>query len=722
METDDLFGQSPLDSEMNFETDMISVVEDKNTDDEEELSRLERHLQELFYDAEYKRINDENRWLQAYRNYRGIYGPNVQFSKHEKSRVFVKLTKVKVLAAYAQIIDVLFGSHKFPLSVDPTQLPDGIAESAHMSLNPVVQANPQIQQVLAPTPTSNGFRFKADGSVVPNEIVAEGFNGRFGYLKDLVEPFNGGIAEGVGKTPDTVTFSPALVAAKKMEKKIHDQLSESQADKHLRHVAFEMALFGTGVMKGPFVEDKEYPKWEGASYKPLVKTVPAFEAVGVWDYYPDPDAINQDNAEFVFHRHKMSKTQLRKLSSRPFFRKNVIEAVIEKGPNYQRKWWEQELNDFANDVGMSRWEVLEFWGYVETEMLRSFGVKIPREMRKLPQLSANIWVTGGRVIRCVLNPYKPSRIPFYAVPYELNPYSFFGVGVAENMADSQMLINGFMRMAVDNQALSGSLMIEVDSTNLAPGQDMEIYPGKIWVRDAGAPGQAIFGTEFPNVSEQNLKMFSQARILADEATGIPSYSHGQTGIQGNSETNRTASGISMLMNASSGNTRSVIKNLDDYLLGPLGRAAFAFNMQFDPEEDIKGDLEVRARGTESFVSNEVRSQRLMQFLGVVANPLLAPFAKMDKIIREIAKSLELDPDTMVNSMEDAAFQAALMQKLAPQQPGTGTPEEGTGTPTSPPGQPNAPKPPAGADAKDSSGTGGGTLGTGTTPTSREKPK
>ena len=47
-----------------------------------------------------------------------------------------------------------------------------------------------------------------------------------------------------------------------MEKKIHDQLEESHAKKHLRAAAFEAALFGTGVMKGPFAVDKEYPNWD----------------------------------------------------------------------------------------------------------------------------------------------------------------------------------------------------------------------------------------------------------------------------------------------------------------------------------------------------------------------------------------------------------------------------------------------------------------------------
>ena len=53
-----------------------------------------------------------------------------------------------------------------------------------------------------------------------------------------------------------------MIAAKKMQKKIQDQLDESSASKHLRSTSFEMALFGTGVMKGPFAVDKEYPSWD----------------------------------------------------------------------------------------------------------------------------------------------------------------------------------------------------------------------------------------------------------------------------------------------------------------------------------------------------------------------------------------------------------------------------------------------------------------------------
>ena len=85
----------------------------------------------------------------------------------------------------------------------------------------------------------------------------------------------------------------------------------------------------------------------------------------------------------------------------------------------------------------------------------------------------------------------------------------------------------------------------------------------------------------------------------------------------------------MLMNKASGGIKNVIKNVDDYLLRPLGEGLFRFNMQFNFDKNAKGDLEVKARGTESLMANEVRSQRLMQFMQVASSPALAPFASFN---------------------------------------------------------------------------------------------
>jgi len=258
----------------------------------------------------------------------------------------------------------------------------------------------------------------------------------------------------------------------------------------------------------------------------------------------------------------------------------------------------------------------------------------------------------------VINPFQPQRIPYYAAPYEVNPYSIFGIGVAENMEDTQSLMNGFMRLAIDNAVLSGNLIFEIDENNLVPGQSLEIHPGKIFRRQGGAPGQALFATQYPNVSQQNIMMFDKARQLADEATGIPSFSHGQTGVTG---VGRTAAGISMLMGAAQVSIKTVVKNIDDYLLQPLGEAFFAFNMQFSRDPNIQGDLEIKARGTESLMRNEVRSQRLLQLLQHSANPAIAPFIKMGELVRELCYTMDLDAERLVNDEREALRQAQILQ-------------------------------------------------------------
>jgi hypothetical protein len=681
------------DNENTFIEDKIAGLDD--TDDSTLMDTAESKIipfvMEKYQKAEDYRKQDELRWLRAYRNYRGLYSPEVQFTEAEKSRVFIKVTKTKTLAAYGQIVDVLFANNAFPITIDPTELPDGVVEDAHF--------DPKLPKEIADRDINvSPYGFREDGRKLPAGATARSLQEKLGPLTKELEGLDN-LKEGVGKTPTAITFSPAMIAAKKMQKKIHDQLEESSANKHLRSTAFEMALFGTGVMKGPFAVDKEYPNWEDdGTYNPTIKTVPQVSHVSVWNFYPDPDAANMDDAQYVIERHKLSRTQLRALRKRPFFRSKVIEEAIAMGENYTKEYWEDDLSDYAPEHGIDRFEVLEYWGTIDTQMLIDNEVDIPSELKEADELQANVWICNGKLIRMVLNPFKPTRIPYMAAPYELNPYSFFGVGIAENMDDTQTLMNGFMRMAVDNAVMSGNLLIEIDETNLVPGQDLSVYPGKVFRRQGGAPGQAIFGTKFPNVSQENLQLFDKARVLADESTGFPSFAHGQTGVSG---VGRTASGISMLMNAASGGVKNVIKNVDDYLLRPLGEGLFQFNMQFDFDKSIKGDLEVKARGTESLMANEVRSQRLMQFLQIASSPALAPFAKFQYIIREIAKSLELDPDKVTNNVDEAAIQAELMkgfQSSEPQQGGA----------------------PAGADAMDTSGAGGGTIGTGQVPLPQEQ--
>ena len=676
-----------------------------------------------FHQAEDARQTDETRWLKAYSNYRGLYNNSVKFRDSEKSRIFVKITKTKVLAAFGQLVDVIFGTGKFPIGITETKIPEG--EVANAYLDTQVGA-PGLESTMSggELPDDIGNRidnpydvgYEGDG-----KVLKPGATFQKGIFEDSLEnKVEDQLVEGFSPIPTALEISPAQKAARRMEKLIHDQIDESKGSSEIRNALLESALLGTGIVKGPFNFNKKLHKWDTnedgeRSYNPLEVRVPRIEFVSCWDFYPDPSATSIEECEYVVHRHKMNKSQLRQLRNMPYFDEDAIRATLQEGPNYEEKDFESQLRDDARaDEYESNFEVLEYWGIMDAEYAREVGIELDESIDDLDEVQINAWVCGNQLLRAVVNPFTPYRLPYHAFPYERNPYNFFGIGVAENMDDSQQIMNGHARMAVDNLAMAGSLVFDVDESALVGGQSMEIYPGKIFRRQAGMPGQAIHGLKFPNTAPENMMMFDKFRQLADEQTGIPSYSHGQTGVQ---SMTRTASGMSMLLGASSLNVKTVVKNLDDFLLRPLGEAFFQWNMQFfEGGLDVKGDLEVKATGTNSLMQKEVRSQRLTMFLQTAQNPTIAPFVKISKLVSELAYSLDLDPDEILNDPEEAAIMA---QIIGMQNAGQTTSPEAQ----SPNGQPGNMGSLAGTPAQPQdlgpTGTGGGNIGIGNVPAAGE---
>ena len=682
---------------------------------------LQKNLVALLVDRYDKAIaardHDEDRCIIAYQNYRGQYNKTVRFRESEKSRVFVKVTKTKVLAAFGQLVDVIFGANKFPIGISATKMPEGVSEHAHLDNNtPIPGIETSVPTGEGATPEENPFDvgYEGDGKVLRPGATFD--SGKFDVVP-LDKALEEELIDGPSLDPTAFRTSPAQEAARRMEKLVHDQIEESNGSSEIRNSLFEAALFGTGIVKGPFNFNKTLNKWnqdeEGnRNYSPVNVRVPRIEFVSIWDFFPDPNATNMDECEYVFHRHKMNRTKLRSLARMPYFNKEAIRQALAAGPNYEERDYETALKDDSRTetYGSGQFEVVEYWGVMDAEYARQVGMELSEDVDDLDEVQINAWMCNGFLLRAVVNPFTPFRIPYHAFPYERNPYSFFGIGIAENMDDSQNIMNGHARMAIDNLALSGSLVFDVDETALVGGQTMEIYPGKIFRRQAGVPGTAINGLKFPNTSNENMMMFDRFRQLADEQTGIPSYSHGMTGVQ---SMTRTASGMSMLLGAASLNIKTVIKNLDDFLLKPIGEAYFQWNMQFlDSKLDVEGDLEVKATGTSSLMQKEVRSQRLTTFLQTIQNPAVAPFIKVNKLISELAVSLELDPDELMNDADEAALMARI---IGMQNAGQATGAEAV-TPGEQPGDMGTPEgvPPE-AQGLGVTGTGGGNIGTGNVP-------
>ena len=373
--------------------------------DPEDIPGIVGYIKSKFVESETGRFTDERRWLQAYKNYKGT--DDTPYRSSEKSKVFVRITKVKVLAAFGQISDILFANNKFPITVSHTPVPEGIAEFAHLNSPEETALMDQLKDV----------------------PLAELDNFLGGLQENMGASDN--LAPGPSIVPNGPQISPAAITARNMEKTIHDQLIDSNAVNVLRHSIFESALLGTGIIKGPFNFNKTIHNWsmdDGEKvYEPYEKTVPRIEAVSCWNFYPDPAATSISDAEYVIQRHRYNREQVRELASRPFFIPEAIDAALKEKPYYDEKYFESAIYAEDNDplYTESRYEILEYWGTLDAYLAKDIGLELPDNIDNLDSVQINAWILNNKVIRCVLNPFIPARLPYHAFPYELNPYQFF---------------------------------------------------------------------------------------------------------------------------------------------------------------------------------------------------------------------------------------------------------------------------------------------------------
>ena len=361
------------------------------TNPENQMPGLAGFVKQKFEDSENGRRTHELKWLQSYKNFKGIYDSTTQYRDSERSKVFIKITKTKVLAAYGQIVDILFSNKKFPMVVEPTPIPEGIEEFAHKT-TPLDEAEQK------PDP----FGFAGDGrELLPGALSATEPH----KLGTYGQEFPNMLSAGPAKLTEP-QLKPAQKMALKMEKCIHDQLTDSNAVNVFRKAIFESALLGTGIVKGPLNFYKRVHNWEvdpdtgQKMYSPYEKTMPRIEYVSLWDFHPDPSATSIEDCEYVIQRHRMNRQQLRGLIKRPYFDAAAIEECLAKGPNYEDKYYEDTIREDDTEpyYQENRYEVLEYWGVVDKKYANEVGLEGSNDMSEFDQVQVNVCVCWGMVI------------------------------------------------------------------------------------------------------------------------------------------------------------------------------------------------------------------------------------------------------------------------------------------------------------------------------------
>jgi hypothetical protein len=195
---------------------------------------------------------------------------------------------------------------------------------------------------------------------------------------------------------------------------------------------------------------------------------------------------------------------------------------------------------------------------------------------------------------------------------------------------------------------------------MAPGEDITtMFPWKIWQTKADPTGGGHRAVSFdqPQMNARDLMaVYEFYSRLADDHTGIPAYGSSQTQQGAGS---RAAAGIAMLLTIGAKGIKRVISNIDTGLIQPAVERNYQWNMQFNPDESIKGDVQIEAIGARSLVAKEQIQVRRQEFLQSTANPFDAPLmgqAGRQHLLREVARGLGMPGKDIV---------PAVIQQLGP---------------------------------------------------------
>lgn len=548
-------------------------------------------LKNLFTLNEGYRRAKELEWLESLRQYKGLYDPDVTIDANN-SKVYPKITRSKINIVLSRLHEMLFPetdkNHEITTSPEPKIAPAIVA----MLAQALTQQDPQTGELVPPT---------------QDDLMAA-------------------VLEFAKKT------------CERMAVVIDDQLLEMDYPEETKKVLRSGLTYGTGILKGPMIRNRVKRRWEARGpgvYEENISTeeVPFYEFVRIWDWYPDMTVTDTDKMEGSWERHIMTKHDLRLLAKRGDFYSKVILEYMRDHPSgdYVAKNWEVDLQVIEVEAGAGKigqttkmssavtgddtqrstnrqlgkkYEVLEYWGYVDGSDLQTCGLNI--EDVEL-EYAANVWILGNRIIRAAL--FDKALDQYKVFYYEKDETSLFGEGLARVIRHSQIAIAAASRMVLDNAACVSGPQVEVNWSLTTPGTDISsIYPRKIWYREGkGVDAQypAIRSLQFESHIPELLSISDAFKQFADEESTLPTWLIGQ---MMNNETAQATSGRMGMITIS---IKDVVKNFDAFTEKVIGDL-YAWNMEFNPREDIKGDYNVKARGVSSLVMKEVRMQAMNQ--------------------------------------------------------------------------------------------------------------
>lgn len=468
------------------------------------------------------------------------------------------------------------------------------------------------------------------------------------------------------------------------ERKMHDLLVEGGLHGALDAFLDDLAVYPTAFIKGPVVRKRGVLRWEQGEegqFEPVVDEdlVPQWERVDPMRIYPSPGARSLQEG-YLIELHDLSLDSLDQMRGVPGYSEDAINALIEENAlgNVQQNWAvvttdRPDLDRPGVEEPVQTVHALQLWGSVTGQMLRDWGMDEEEVPDPTAKYEVEAWLVDRWVIRAIINTDPLKRRPYYECSYDPVPGKVWGNSLYATMRDCQAMCNSAARALDVNMGISSGPQVWVNTDRMPAGEDIsQMFPWKIWQFSSdptGANGNPMDFFQPGSNSQELMAVYEKFSQLADEYTGIPRYMTGQS--QGMGGASRTASGMSMMIGNAGKTIKSLVGLIDTHIFAPLLENLHTYIMRFVDDPDIKGDVNIRARGAQALAVKEAAQIRRNEFLQATANPIDMEIVGVEgraALLREVAKTLDMDPDLVVPSVSEVrmrmAAQAMQQQQLA----------------------------------------------------------
>ncbi len=641
-------------------------------------SNLARYIRSCFDDAKRHRETEriDERMIEAMRAMRGEYPPDVlaDIKKYGGSEVYARLTASKVRGVSA-LLHEIYTAEDRPWMLAPTPDPELAGPSMQEAVLEVMQS--EIAEVIA------------SGAEVTDDLIENRLKQLRGELLEMRKKV---AADGL----------------RVRENGIDDLLWEGGFYTALKEALLDIATFPFGCVKGPVVERRRVLAWDGTKPTVVDKPVMRWVRCSPFDVYFAPWSQTPQDG-YIIHRMRTARAGLQALIGLPNYDSEAIKRVLDGGKGNNTSWLsyaeteraylEQRASDTAPMYGSDKVDqpmpMLEFHGPISGKMLREWGMpasQVPDETRDLDVIA---YLIHDEVIGVRLNPHPAGFKPFYVESFDKVPGSIYGNGVPDLIADVQGVGNAALRALTNNLAMASGPMVYLDGDRLAENDPdpSKIWPWKVYHGEntslsssSNSQPPVVFFQPKSNAQEL-LAVYQSMAQLADELSSVPRHMQGNT--QGLSGAGRTASGLSMMLEAGNRTIKQAVAAIDSAIIEPVIEHLNVYLALLRPDMVLEGDISVVARGAVELVQRETLRMRKLEFLQITNNPVDLNIVGAEgryHLLRDVAKDLGMPIDNVLPNKPPAP-NAAMMPPPGGAQGGTPAPG---GTPAGGPPQQAAP--------------------------------